>query len=416
MKRILLCFFMFCVLIFTACSPVAKQAPKALPLNKKPIISEQYKAVWFSFFDFKDYFKQYSVNNEANFKLFFDNVLDNCKAKGFNRIIVHVRPFSDALYQSKYYPTSACIAGKQGGKLSYDPLKIMIQEAHEKGLFIEAWINPYRVTLKNDEYNYTLLSEDNPARKWLESDSVSDNRNVLEYDGKLYYNPSKKAVRKLIINGIEEIVTNYDIDGIHLDDYFYPIFSTDDHDTEFDAPEYYKSYEITKGYGIKEYRQKQVNTLVAGIKAAIKDIKPDVTFGISPAGNIDNLLSEYQYYVDIEKWCSSDRYVDYITPQIYWGFTNSYAQFDQVLNRWQSITDQSKVKLYVGLPAYRIGKDSGSNDEECEEFNTPDSLAKMIAYSRIQNVDGFTVFDYRNITDSTIAEYIDLMTDELKKQ
>lgn len=373
---------------------------------------KEYRAVWFAYYDYDAFFKKYSKNNSTNFKKFFDKVLDNCKSKGFNHIIVHVRPFGDAIYKSSYFPTSACIARKQGASLSYDPLKIMVKEAHKKGLRIEAWINPYRVATNT---NYSKLAKSNPARKWHNSKSASTRRNVLSYGGRLYFNPAKSAVRKLITNGVKEIVKNYDVDGIHMDDYFYPSFTSKNYKKAFDYKEYNASSEKKKGISIQSYRRKQVNTLVAGIRSAVKSIKPNVTFGISPAGEIGNLTSKYSYYVDIKKWCTSTKYVDYITPQIYWGFHHTFAKYDKILKQWISMTDQSKVKLYVGLPAYRMGYNTGSNSKEKKEFKTTGTLAKMIRYARKKKVDGFTVFDYTDIVRSSGKKYINSMAKELKK-
>ncbi|MBR5047376.1 MAG: family 10 glycosylhydrolase, partial [Eubacterium sp.] len=330
--------------------------------------ADEYKGVWFAFYDYDRYLNTCGVNNAANFTKFFAKVVDNCKAKGFNTILVHVRAFGDAFYKSAYFPTLEYIAGKQGRALSYDPLAIMVKEAHRKGMKIEAWINPYRVST---DTSYSKLSAKNPAKKWHKSTKAATRRNVLSYGGKLYYNPAKKAVRTLIINGVKEIVSNYDVDGIHMDDYFYPSFTTSNYARTFDAKEYKASLDKRKGMSIEDYRRKQVNILVAGIKSAIKAIDSSVTFGISPAGEIDNLTSKYSYYVDIKSWTSSTRYVDYIAPQIYWGFYHRTAKYDKVLNRWKKITNQSKVKLYVGLPAYKMGYPSaGTTSREKTELKT----------------------------------------------
>ena len=374
---------------------------------------KEYKGVWFAFYDYDSYLSSYSKNTAANFTKFFDKVLDNCKAKGFNTILVHVRAFGDAFYKSAYFPTSACIAGKQGKVLSYDPLKIMVTEAHKKGMKIEAWINPYRVATNT---SYSSLSARNQARKWHNSSKATTRRNVLSYGGKLYYNPAKKAVRTLIINGVKEIVTNYDIDGIHMDDYFYPSFSSSNYASAFDAKEYKASLDKRNGMSIENYRRKQVNLLVSGINSAIKAIDKSVTFGISPAGEIDNLTSKYSYYVDIKTWTKSKKYVDYIAPQIYWGFFHRTAKFDKVLNRWKKITDQSKVKLYVGLPAYKMGYPSaGTTSKEKTELKTANTLTRMITYGRNKKVNGFVVFDYSDIIRSSAKKYIKSMTSTFKK-
>ena len=405
MKKKLLTYILAMAILLSCLAP-------AMTVRTDAAVNE-YKGVWFSYYDYEAYLSTYSKNTGANFTRFFDKVLDNCKAKGFNTILVHVRAFGDAFYKSAYFPTSACIAGRQGKALSYDPLKIIVAEAHKKGMRIEAWINPYRVSTST---SYRSLSAKNQARKWHNSSKASTRRNVLSYGGKLYYNPAKKAVRTLIINGVKEIVTNYDVDGIHMDDYFYPSFTSSNYAKAFDAREYRASLDKRNGVSIATYRRKQVSRLVSGIYSAIKSIDKNVTFGISPAGEIDNLTSKYSYYVDIKKWTKSDKYVDYIAPQIYWGFYHQTAKYDKVLNRWKKITDQSKVKLYVGLPAYKMGYPSaGTTSREKTELKTADTLTRMITYGRGKKVNGFIVFDYSDIVRSSAKKFIKSMTGTLKK-
>lgn len=359
------------------------------------VSAEDYRAVWFSYYDFQKYVKTNKKNTGAAFTTYFSRVVDKCKSRGLNRIIVQVRPFGDALYNSSYFPTSEYISGKQGRKISYDPLEIMVREAHRKGMKIEAWVNPYRVSFNT---SYAKLDKNNQARKWHESSDPAVRRNVLSYGGKLYYNPSKPEVRNLIINGVKEIVSNYDVDGIHMDDYFYPSFSAKNYKKTFDAAEYNASAEKKNGMGIKKYRRKQVNTLVKGIKAAIKSIKPNVVFGISPAGNIDSLNSKYSYYVNIKLWTNSTEYVDYIAPQIYWGFSHKTAPFAKVTDRWVDMVDQSKVKLYIGLPAYKMGHSSlGTTKAEKAELKNAKTLKKMFKYAVKKNTDGIIVFDYADL-------------------
>lgn len=369
--------------------------------------SDDYRAVWFSYYDYEDYLDSASNNNASEFTNFFRQVVSKCKTRGMNRIIVQVRPTGDAIYDSDIFPTSAYISGKQGEDISYDPLKIMVEEAHKQGLAIEAWINPYRVAFSTD---YSKLSKDNPARKWHESGDASQRRNVLSYNGQLYYNPSKPEVRELIISGVEEIVRNYDVDGIHMDDYFYPSFSSSNYKTAFDAKEYNQSAEKQNGMSIKQYRRKQVNKLVKGIKKAIKAIDSDVVFGVSPAGNIDSLNSKYSYYVNIKKWTNSTNFVDYIAPQIYWGFHHKTAAFDKMTDRWCSMVDQSKVKLYIGLPAYKMAQPSnGTTSAEKKELKGKTLLRKMAKYVNKKDADGIIVFDYADLDKAAckkLAKYL----------
>ena len=145
-----------------------------------------------------------------SFKRKFKNIANKAKEKKFNTLIVQVRPFSDALYESSYYPYSHIISGAQGKNPGYDPLKYMCAYSHKLGLKIHAWINPYRVRSTSD----LKLSANNPYK---------NNKNLgVKVDDGIYYNPALSGVRKLIENGIKEIINNYDVDGIQFDDYFYP--------------------------------------------------------------------------------------------------------------------------------------------------------------------------------------------------
>ena len=248
----------------------------------------EYKAFWFSFYDYDSYRAKYKKRTAANFRTYFTGVVKKGKSLGMNRVIVQVRPFGDAIYKSKYFPWSKYISGKQGRNPGFDPLKIMVEVAHDNGMKIEAWVNPYRVTTGST--NYKKLAKNNQARKWHAKKSTR--RNVLSYGGSLYYNPSKKAVRTLITNGVKEIVQNYDVDGIHMDDYFYPSFTKRNVKKAFDAKEYNKSSYKKKKKSIYTYRRAQVNTLVKQMKKAVKSVDPNVTYGISPAGIMDHRARE----------------------------------------------------------------------------------------------------------------------------
>lgn len=380
--------------------------------KKKTTAKEEYKAFWFSYYDYDDYRAKYKKRNATTFRQYFTKVVKNGKNLGMNRVIVQVRPFGDAIYKSKYFPWSKYISGKQGRNPGYDPLKIMVDVAHKNGMKIEAWVNPYRVTIGST--NYSKLAKNNPARKWHAKKSTS--RNVLAYNGSLYYNPSKKAVRTLIINGATEIVKNYKVDGIHMDDYFYPSFTSKNVKTAFDAKEYNKSSYKKQKKSIYTYRRAQVSTLVKDMKAAIKKVNKNVTYGISPAGNIDNLTSKYSYYVDIKKWTNSTKYVDYICPQIYWGFKHPTAKFNKVTDRWVKLCKSKKVKLYIGIGVYRAGHNVGQNSAERKEWKSDKNiLKKQVQYGKKKKVNGFAFFDYQDLVSKTSSKAVKELKKELKK-
>ena len=326
-------------------------------------------------------------------------ILDNVKWLGFKwEEPVH--------YASDYFPWAACISGTQGKNPGYDPLKIMTEMSHKEGISIEAWINPYRISSGN---SIRSLSKTNPARKWFSVQNTK--RNILSYEGSLYYNPSSESVRNLIIQGVKEIVQNYNVDGIHMDDYFYPSFTEKNVTTAFDAPEYKQqlktnlsstdSTSLTSAdkssneISLADWRRDNVNRLVSGIYKAVKEINSDVTFGISPAGNLDNLRSDLEYYVDIDTWVSQNGYVDYLMPQIYWGFTNEVAPFDKVTDAWCILMENSPVKLYIGLQLYRMGStEPGQSDEK--ELQKTSLLKKELSYLKKQKkIEGYCLFSYQ---------------------
>ena len=411
--KIVLTVLLTCLLLGNTLGSVAVNAAAASDAQTEQTAgnTDEYKAFWFSYYDYTAYRAKYKKRNATTFKKYFTQAVKKGKSLGMNCIIVHVRPFGDAMYKSKYFPWSKCISGKQGKNPGYDPLKIMTQVAHANGMKIEAWINPYRVA--SGSTNYKKLSTKNPARKW--HNKKKTRRNVLAYKGSLYYNPAKAQVRNLIVNGVKEIVENYDVDGIHMDDYFYPAFSSSNVNSAFDAKEYRASTMAKGKQNIVSFRREQVNMLVKAIHRAVKSIDPSVTFGISPAGNIDNLTSRYSYYVDINKWLNSSDYVDYICPQIYWGFKHPYAKFDRVTNRWMNAAKSKKVKVYIGIAVYRAGHNIGAGSAERREWRSDANiLKKQVLYARKKGCDGFAFFDYQDLKSKKSAKAVKQLKKVLK--
>ncbi|MFA9466082.1 MAG: glycoside hydrolase family 10 protein [Velocimicrobium sp.] len=372
--------------------------------NKEVSILEikmEFRAAWISYLEF---LKSKNYSEEA-FKTYIDSMFDNCVSMNMNAVVVQVRPFGDAMYQSKYFPWSYYASGTQGDALSYDPLEYMIEAAHKRNLAFHAWINPYRVTLNNTDVE--TLAADNPARRWRENDDTK--RYVLTYGKNMYYNPAITDVQNLIIKGVKEIVKKYDVDGIHFDDYFYPNLGTK-YASNFDITEYNAYVNACEASGktektIVEWRRSNVNTLVKRTYKAIKAIDKNCVFGISPAGNISNLLSDNSYYVDIKTWLSSSNYIDYICPQIYWSFEHKSAPYKTVLNKWIALKTSDTVNLYVGLAVYRAGISEKTatktyGDIEWSQSNTV--LKRQVLYGRNTGmVDGYMLFRYDFMIGST---------------
>ncbi|WP_310601495.1 glycoside hydrolase family 10 protein [Anaerosporobacter sp.] len=359
-------------------------------------INMELKAVWISYLEF-DKFKEYTY---SEFKKYIDTIYNNCVKMNLNTVIVQVRPMGDAMYPSQYFPWSKYASGEQGLDPGYDPLEYMVTAAHKRNLEIHAWINPYRVSLSGTNPN--TLSEDNLARSWS-NDGITE-RFVLAYGGKLYYNPAIPEVQNLIADGVREIVENYAVDGIHFDDYFYPSLGSG-YKKNFDNIEYNEYVEACKASGISpedipQWRRDNVSNMVQKVYRTVKEINPNCVFGISPAGNISNLLSTSSYYVDIKKWLSSSDYVDYICPQIYWSFEHPVAPYKTIVNEWNKIKVSETINMYIGLAAYRAGDSEkiakGYTDVSWSKSDT--ILKRQVEYGRNTGaVDGYMLFRYESL-------------------
>ena len=369
----------------TTASPQPTQEPQ------NSAVSMDMKAVWISYLEFQTV----DFSSQQAFAADMTTVFRNCRDMGLNTVIVQVRPFGDALYNSSVFPSSHLINGIQGASVSYDPLAEMVRIAHSMGLRIEAWVNPYRVRLHSKMPDNIAAS--NPA---------NDTSLVFNANNGVYYNPALTQVQDLVVAGIEEIVRNYDVDGIHLDDYFYP-----ETDLSLDAEHYRAS---GTGLSQEDWRRENVNTLVKRIYSAVKAIDSSVTFGISPQGNNDNNYN--MQYSDVALWLSQKGYVDYVMPQLYWGFGYLTAsgrtdyQFVNLCEKWESYPRASDVKLYIGLGAYRIGDgDGGANDQS--EWQSGNNLMKMVnAINSIDGIDGFALYRYDNLFEN--SAYPDLAQSE----
>ena len=281
-----------------------------------------------------------------------DTILDNIAAMGLNTVFFQVRPSADALYQSDIFPWSCYISGTAGQApdQDFDVLSYWVEAAHSRGLQLHAWLNPYRITRSGQE-ELDALPETSPARQHPEW--------VVEYDGNYYFNPGLPAVQQLVVDGAAEIVRNYDVDGIHLDDYFYP-------GTDFNDAAAYERYGADFD-DIDDWRRDNVNDLIATLDETLHAINPELAFGVSPAGIWDNKAdnpkgsetngrSSYrEIYCDSVEWIKRGT-VDYICPQLYWSIGYEIADFEVLVDWWQDVVSTSDVALYIGIGAYRAAE------------------------------------------------------------
>jgi len=343
---------------------------------------DEIKGIWLSYLDLASMLKG---KNENEFRKNISQAIKNVEAMGLNTLIVQVRPFSDALYQSKYYPWSIYCSGIEGNAPGYDPLEVIIEEAHLRNIRVEAWINPYRV--RSDSVKLPLSLE-NPASKWIKDGSD----NIIKCNGGIYYNPGKEEVRQLIVNGVKEIVESYEVDGIHFDDYFYP-----SSDVSIDSKAYGEDISSGGDLDLENWRRENVNILVRQVYSIVKEISPEVVFGISPQGSMDNNYNSQ--FIDVKKWVQNPGYIDYICPQIYYGFLNDNSNFQQVIEEFNSLVTESTVNLYIGLSVYKVGsEDTWAGNGKDEWRNSTGILKRQVEASRkLKKYKGILLFRYDSL-------------------
>ena len=292
-----------------------------------------------------------------------DSIVETTKAAGMNTIFFQVRPESDALYDSGIFPVSSYLS--DSGELTLDALEYLIDKAHGEDITVHAWINPVRVTSKSG-ITTDALAKGNPARE-------NPEYTVTYADGKIYYNLGIPEVRKLICRGVEEIVENYDVDGIVFDDYFYPYPSYAVNENgesvvaDFGDREAYAEYN-PDGLDISDWRRENVNLLVEQVYDTVKKADADVLFGVSPfgiwkngygdgTGSLTSGSESYSMlYCDTLAWIEGE-YVDYIAPQLYWTSDQENASYDLLCDWWAEAVRDTKVRLLISHGAYRYDND-----------------------------------------------------------
>lgn len=384
-------------------SEEGEETEKEEPLPVIGPAEDEMRAVWFSYLEFQS---MLTGRDEEQFTANIEEAFDNVKDADFNTVLVQVRPYGDALYRSNLFPWSYIITGEEGMDPGFDPLEVMIREAKKRSLRIEAWINPYRIRSGN-EASYPL-SEDNPARQW----EAEGNSAVVRFGDGLYYNPANEQAQKLIVDGVKEILENYDVDGIHFDDYFYPTAAE-----EFDADDYAAFKEQGGTLPLSGWRRENVNQLVRDVYAAVKEISPSVLFGISPQGN--NGVNYHTQFIDTAKWLSNEGYVDYICPQIYFGFENDEAPYQSTVKDWERQIKGDSIRLYVGLAPYKIGmEDVWAGEGAAEWMENDDLLRRMVEYAREQDhYAGFAMFRYQFLFDpeESVREQVERELENLRQ-
>ena len=381
MRRVV--FYLFIIAVFLA-APLAalprrgETAPAATPAptaTAEPTAAAPYRAVWVSYLEWQ----QVDFSTPETFSGDIAVILDNIRDLGATVVLAQVRPFGDALYPSSYYPFSHLCTGQQGRDPGYDPLALLVQAAHDRGLALEAWVNPYRIQAGLTP----ALCDASPAK--LHPDWVKYT------DTGAYLDPANTAVRQYIADAVGELCANYDVDGIHFDDYFYPTT-----DPAFDAADYAASgTALTRD----DWRRENVNALVELCHATAR--RYGVRFGVAPVGDPEQNYA--LQYSDAARWLRQGT-VDYLMPQLYWGQEyvkdgDTSHSLARLAGAWSALPRAAGVRLYAGLGAYRIGAGDGS--DAGSEWVSGRALADQLNLLDRLGVQGAGLYRYASLFDAS---------------
>lgn len=284
-------------------------------------------------------------------------ILDRAAALRLNAVIFQVRPGADALYKSPYEPWSQFLTGRQGRapEPAWDPLAFAVEEAHKRGLELHAWFNPYRAAYSLDTMKaLTHISRTNPELVW-------------QYDRFLWMDPGNPAVRARSLRAIVDVTKRYDVDGVHIDDYFYPYPATDASGRKIDFPDSASFARYRRGGGTlskDDWRRNNVDLFVEALYRQVHAAKPWVQVGISPFGiwrpgnppQIQGFDAYSEIYADSRKWLRNG-WADYFTPQLYWPIAQTGQSFPVLLDWWRSENPKGR-HVWPGLATYRIAEQS----------------------------------------------------------
>ena len=310
-------------------------------------------------------------------------LLDSLQALGINAVIFQVRPTADALYYSELEPVSHWLTGKQGSWLEqtpWDPLEWTIEQAQERGMEVHVWLNPYRV-------NHVMRLH--PDWFWC-------------YNKQWYFDPGQDVTREWICTIVQDIITRYPVQAIHMDDYFYPYPVG-----EKNIPDQETFLRYQRGFeDIRDWRRDNVNMAIQAISQTIHECRSDVQFGISPFGvwrnaSVDSTGSATQagitnyddLYADIRLWIQNG-WIDYVLPQLYWEIGKKVADYEVLAHWWANEVRGTNCKLYVGMAPYRL--ENASPKGKTNAWNTGNEIGRQMRLNRtIPEISGECFYSTR---------------------
>lgn len=341
--------------------------------------NDYFRAVWIATVANIDWPSAGTVGQKEKQQTEMIGLLDSLQSLGINAIIFQVRPTADALYYSKIEPHSHWSSGTQGHDPGYDILQFVVEQAHQRQIEVHAWLNPYRATLHS--MDTTMLAPDHVMRRhpdWF-----------FRYGKQWYFNPGLDETRQWICDIVEDIVCRYDIDAIHMDDYFYPypIAKTPLPDEETFR---HNSHGFTN---IEDWRRDNVNRIIESLSHIIHTTKPDVQFGISPFGVWRNKDKDPQrgsdtragmtnyddLYADVLLWIQ-EGWIDYVVPQLYWEIGKTIADYEVLAHWWADHSDG--CLLYIGMAPYRLGSGKPSTAKQRNAWREGNEIVRQMNLNR----------------------------------
>ncbi|MES2775451.1 MAG: family 10 glycosylhydrolase [Bacteroidota bacterium] len=345
----------------------------------------EFRAAWIATVENIDWPSKRGLPVETQ-KAEFIQMLDMLQRNGMNAVIMQIRPAADAFYPSSLEPWSEYLTGVQGQAPTpyYDPLQFMIEETHKRNMEFHAWCNPYRAVFNTARSSVAINHITRIQKNWF----VSYGGAGAAYTK--YFDPGNPDARKFVTDVVKDIVTRYDVDAIHFDDYFYPYPIAG---KDFPDSESYRKY--GKGMSKNDWRRSNCDSIIQTLAKAIKSIKPNVKFGVSPFGIWRNIrqdsegsetngLSNYDdLYADILLW-QKKGWIDYVLPQCYWEVGHSRADYEVLVDWWANHSYGKHV--YIGHGFYRAGSNAAWRDKS----QLPHQISLLREYASLQGSGYFS--------------------------
>ena len=387
--------------------------------NESPIVKRHLRGAWISTvinLDWPSVETRNIVNDQERIRKTKEeliSILDKSVEMNMNAVFFQVSPEGDALYRSDIVPWSRYLTGTFGKDPGFDPLAFAIEEAHKRNLELHAWFNPYRISMNTNEATIQSLNINKSVYKehpdWIRTTKA---RFVID--------PGIPGAREWVRKRVMEVVKNYDVDGIHFDDYFYYENFVGELEDDNTFMQYNSGQFSNKG----DWRRNNTYILVKELSNEIRSVKPWVKFGISPAAiwankkdghpngsNTNAGLPNYdRSFADTKKWVEEE-IIDYIAPQIYFTFANPHVPYGEAVSWWSEVTKNRKVHLYIGQALYKVNSDS---DQYFQNQNAVEEFVRQHKFNVVKpEVKGSIMFRFRNFNDSNKQQVVNVMRQDL---